>query len=792
MIVIRAVANVPITLTGISPTGSNVILRRVGQHYSISNRIFDGSSAALSMLETKRVAGDIQIIVDGEVIVTKSKLQEAGYVSQRGFSWQQPHSTHIDDTNFIEVHEWMDAFGQIRRKTGTPPASDSDGYPVTCCASGNDQITVGDGAQYAKDDLKAAIIAIIGAAASDPVTVALGPGSFSVDNPVTLKNFVSIQGRGPGVTRLIALNPASPMFIDAAMNNWGQVSDLSIEDGTIGIDQQAASTLEITNVKFIDQTTGAIKQSVAANLMVAKNCAIESAVATGSLVDVGAGTFISFDLSVLKTANTCNDAVIASSGAIANLAGFTSVKKTGGTLTNGIQADQGTIRLRGRSTIEGADSGIKLTDTASSMILGSGPDISGSTTYDIDFTNGDASVAICAINSGSWDREKIRGNPAGFRSANNDVTVGREVKEETQGISIGRPGRGRASYQGEGRPYTTGMSVYQNDNLEAGVWTDITADAVNHTPASTTPLLGALILNTTVFIGGDRQFLGIDIKVDTALVLGGGAIGVRFWDGAVWVDIPFSVRKLSVPYNRRRNVPFQSVEIQSILFDPAIVATWVTKALDGNTKYWIMVYVSAGPITTDAVINWIDLHPNSARYDIDGPVEYIGLGRRSFRLELPVARIPGANAPSNAAIIVSANITFDDICDHPDAADTYVSYEMMIESWMDTSSPIRPSIVWKRTLAGAGNADWKLTTALILSDDTEAVGHIDANQTKTTAAPAVDLRQVTAFDAIDISSLVPGDRVVFKLERLGSTDTLGVSVYRREFFVEMREAYRGE
>jgi len=792
MIVIRAEQNTPITLTGASTRGNDVVLRRTGQHFTIKDDAFDGSSALFSVLKTKWDAGDVSIYVGGVKITTITPLQEAGKVSKRGAAWDQPHSVALNDTNTNEVHTWFTSDGGVRTKTGSPPTSEYDGCSLPC--SSDTVVEVGGTNEYGDDDVDSAIEdAGTGATENDPVKVQIGSGTYTVDNPVSLRDNVYIEGAGTGQTVLVAGNAGLPMFNDTGMNGSGGLYGVTVRGGSIAMDLQNDSTLEAIRVHFEDQTDWAVKQTGTASTIDLGTCQFSSAVAatgflhsgvSGAIMNVYEGVFT-------NSSSTLTSMMESTSGALITGRSL-QMDVTGGTVTYAVQAGGGTVNLLSKSVMSGMGIALYATDNVLSMITGSGPQINSTAVFDIAFENQDASAAIIAVNAGAWDKDKVDGAPNGFRSVNNDLTSGREIYELTQGIAAGRPGKGRASFMGEGAPFNRGVKALQNSNLEIGTWTDVSTNSNSHVPGTTQALFGGVAANRVYYVGADIKFYGLEVNVSTALVLGSGTLQAEYWNGSAWTAVSVVAKKTMAPFTRRGDSILEATEVQTLSFDAVIGLTWATKDLNSETKYWLRIKIATGPITTDPVINWLELHTNSTRVHPDGTAEGLGSSRRSFKVPVSLNQTPAAGGPSSATLTMSANIAVSEAVEHPNGSDTYIIGELLIESWMDTSSGAIPHLEWKNTAGGTGDVDWKLTYALIKNTATEDVAHADATETISTTPQAAGVLTKTDFTKIDIASLTPGDKMVFKAERLGNTDAYGDSVIRRAFWLDIREGMRGE
>ncbi len=496
-------------------------------------------------------------------------------------------------------------------------------------------------------------------------------------------------------------------------------------------------------------------------------------------------------LNLKHESGTTSEGVLSQNGAELTLMDSKVAKLGSGSITKGFATDRSTMSFRGNCEAENVNKGLHLTDFETSMMKGSGPRLTGSVEHDVFFDEGDDSTAVLTVNAGSWDDEAVNGNPAGFRSVNNNIQSNRQRYTIANGLSVGRPGNNKVHYIGSGAPYFFTLSVFKNTDGEVGTWTDETTNATNFGASTTLDMFDTVTTNNAIYFGSTYRFYGLDAVVSTAGVLGIGDYQFQYWNGASWAELKIMVISLGTSLSRRANQAFQTQENQSIYMDANIIDDWAEKTLNGESKFWIRVIITSD-ITTTPEINFVQVHSNSLKIFSDGGLSYLGRGRRRDFMPVDMSISPSSNAASSGNVSISANITESGLFLHPDGSDTSMIGEIIIGPSYDTSYGIVVYVDWKSDTSG-GSVSWKLTSVLLTPGDTEAGAVTEYTETVTTSVGgSANVLKRSIFAPIDISDIIHSCKLVIKIERLGSTDTNTGIVTRRTVFAEYLMAMIGD
>ncbi len=507
------------------------------------------------------------------------------------------------------------------------------------------------------------------------------------------------------------------------------------------------------------------------------------------------------DSTIINTSGTITTAISAESGSTLTSTENKVLNSGGTAITTGFYNDSSTVKTSGTNTITSTGTAFYATDNASTYYTGMGPTVETSTTSDITFENGNTSVARMHFNAGRWDDTKVSGTPDGFKSVNNGLQTGRESYNIVTDFDVGRAVRGKRTHLGQGRPSAEFLKVLTNTNDEAGTWADLSSTLADPSSGIET-LFPGVGVNNALYVGGTQMaFSGFTIQITTAMVLGAGSVDVQYWDGVAWTSTTHSTQKGGPNYTRYRNVFFTPSATPEVLEfrlnSPEIYNNIATKVLNGITAYWVRFIITGG-ITTAPDAQFIFLHGNSAKITTDGTIQYLSRARMLRRVDVNI-NTPDATTPATITdTAISANVSISEYNTHPDGSVTSVLGEYLIQSEDDTATSIVPVVRWKPTTAGAGNVVWSVTAVPIImtgaTPDTEGA-LTEQTSSRAAAAPGVANEiKSTSFDPVDISTLGPGDKVIFKVERLGAAggDTYAADAIRRSFHLDIYKAYEGE
>jgi hypothetical protein len=333
-------------------------------------------------------------------------------------------------------------------------------------------------------------------------------------------------------------------------------------------------------------------------------------------------------------------------------------------------------------------------------------------------------------------------------------------------VSIGSYTTPVALVAGGGSAHTTLMTGFQNTNLEAGAWTDITAILAS-TSGSTVTLFNGVGAAQCFYIGGSATFPGILTNSTVAITLGAGSLICEYWNGAAWTAVNTMYSESNNNHAQYADNVFSQVGLYNVRFNSLGMTGWATKLLNGSTKYWVRWRIVVG-ITTSPTMEHISLQTDSSRVNRDGTMEFFGSAtpKEFFPLELE------GGTPANRTIAISANINLAYIDNqYSNGAVDSRGIIISIPAGIDTSLPLMFAFSWISQNNGAGNVEWRVYYTVI--NPTGDV--LDGTKTDTlisliTPVPVVTLEMATEVFTIPINTVLPGDLVVILLER----DAVGV------------------
>lgn len=772
------------------PNGTTYRLVEAGDELAIAAASYDASGVLAGEIEADLIASParVEVYIDGVQIANRTRLHEvAGATSVVAGTWDKPHTQFVSDT--LEYHEWVDAQGNVRRKVGGPPTSETDGTLLSGGGGGGaDEYGVGSGQEYGSD-FKGAVDAITGNTASTPKVVAIGPGTYSVNNPVGLKGYVLIRGVGKEAVRLVAQNPGAPMFSDTGVSGWVEIHGLTVVGGTKVLAMDNAPAIRFYDVEAENQSDEVFSINNGSGVLKLENTDIVSLPALNAGVRAISGTVEWTNGVFTNTGDTAVAAVNADSGTIVRLRNVRIVQAAG-TITRSLDVDQSTVEVE-NVEISGGTTGLYISDNAASIVKGTGLRISGTQTYDVEFAAGDANSGTLNVDSADWNGQKVSGNPNGLRAQTVGNYEARAVAESTRNQSIGTPEASRRQYIGDGAPYNRNIIIKRSDDQENGPYTDLSAAlGVNRSGSA---LFGGLDVDRSIYLQilpNTRTIEGIDLMITTAQV--GGTVVVEGWTGAQYDVLATFTKSLVAPY-ATRNGTLLTTGLHRIYFDRRVLSTLVAKTIDGVNAKSIRLRVTSG-LTTDPIVQWIEFHSNSRHHDAAGGLQTLGAGRREVTVMLPIdGQLPDSNGPTIGGVAIATGLIHRYFANHPNAANTFLTFELMIEDWMDLSSGLIPFLRWKVDGAqGAGNVDWRLNHAFSIINALESSAvPLAGTDTKSLPSGVQNNINETVFDKIDISGLRPGDTIVFEVMRLGSTDQYSGNVQRRAFGVRALRSQDG-
>jgi hypothetical protein len=258
-------------------------------------------------------------------------------------------------------------------------------------------------------------------------------------------------------------------------------------------------------------------------------------------------------------------------------------------------------------------------------------------------------------------------------------------------LQVGYYASPRTFVAGSGPSHTYNMSVLTE--TPASVFTDRTSDA--------STLLGTpfpLFDGTAV---GNRCYIGLTdttvsegpsaikvINIQTAIVLGTGALIWEYWNGAAWTQMYVLATQAEYSYLPKAQIgAFDAVESQNIRFGN--MPSFGTTTVNGILAFWVRVSVSSA-ITTVPIINQIKLRSNTTKITETGFIEWFGKARPTGTFRWDSNLFHGADLPpTDQDIWVSKDLSAGRVANtFTSGANERVGLNMYLPEDIDTSYPI--------------------------------------------------------------------------------------------------------
>jgi hypothetical protein len=325
------------------------------------------------------------------------------------------------------------------------------------------------------------------------------------------------------------------------------------------------------------------------------------------------------------------------------------------------------------------------------------------------------------------------------------------------------------------------MKVYTTNSAGAG-FVDVTTSAKSRS-GSTFNVFQGTAAGHICYIGSEdpRQFYGIKADVNTAMVVGSGALVWEYWNGSTWTTLNVFASKADTPYTSRAQQFFQNADNEQVRFDYTTMSgDWATTSVNSVTAYWVRVRITTA-ITTVPVLQRIKLHVNRTEINSDGFIEFFGIGQPTLPLVLHqrLTDSVSGSTPSNQDIAFASGITLsmDRNRFTANATDEF-GWVRRVVSKQDTSRPITFNAIYRNTNTDTGNILFRFVYALLEPGDVWDGTTASTTLTQTVAGTGTTNQSNTVTFTFSIPDALPGDVIAFKFGRVGgdASDTYTGSV----------------
>ena len=575
--------------------------------------------------------------------------------------------------------------------------------------------------------------------------VKVAPGVYTEDNPIQMKDWVSIEGNSAPSTSINALNSTSNLFI-ASQNPVCGLTDLALGGVTSGylVEVSNATSLVIRNLTLQESQNGMLISNLSA---VVDIDLIQLRQDTGTMVKgiyINSG-FVSITNLKVRGQSTITDIVHATGDdSLCSIHGLYSnsnnidvaihvedsadVTLFGGRITGDLSDRMGTaLKCIGAGSeldvlatyiqhvdyglyidgpaevdltsviIQNCDYGIYSHTTGGESIHVHGGAIGESITFDIYLTEDTCTL----LGSGmSVDEDKLFLDSASVYMAHMSTNEGDEGMGIKGELHVGSPERGAESVFGGGDSYTRGLVAYSyNESTSAYVdisvavksYSGSTFTFPNNTVGTAIYVASDLIVNGTSDV---HQAFGIKMALTTPQ--SGGTIVAEYWDGSDWTIFNTMIAESGNKYYRKSNQLF-TVDAGSyqLRYNPALETDW-TKSNDPShtgSRYFVRYRITSSPSTLPVFEQW-KLHTDRTELNADGYNEYMGKARSYVTIS-----VPWSTFQDSASKLGDQDLYRSDNCnagfkknEFADVGDS-IGTVFTLPSWVDTSSVLKLVVI---------------------------------------------------------------------------------------------------
>lgn len=526
------------------------------------------------------------------------------------------------------------AFSSSRTADPTNPSEGDLWYNSTLHRfnfyNGSDSVSIGSYAQtitVAKSggdytSIKSAIDSITDASGSKPYTVYVYPG-FYMEDPITLKQYVAVEGIAVGAAVVAPNNNSSPLFTAATNTSLRKIfvfcptSEAGVKAGA------GVSSVQLEDCFFGSSSTGqtAIHATGSGAIIIVEECKIFANISQGILTDSSGRVDCSSVLSYAVTSFYANGGTIWCHNSGVQYA------------TNAIYVNNGGVFYGVSVTSESCTNALRLGSTGSNEISGEGFEVRLSTTYDCYQENATGSLNIGAAR---LDIEKFSITDWSLINPSFDTTVdGEERFIISKDFDSGIAERGVTSGLGQGIPYYRGMIVITTDSTatsttDGGNLTDVST-AARSKSGSTFSFQGTSA-NHTILIGSELsdgsdvlRHWGLFVSQTTAAVEASAKSFIfEIWNGTAWVETKVMAVQKENDYRYSNELFIRANQEEVIRYGVELNTSWSKKTISSKNLYWCRIRITNG-LTTAPVFQQFKLLPSSTEVLTDGTVVHNGL-----------------------------------------------------------------------------------------------------------------------------------------------------------------------
>ncbi len=259
------------------------------------------------------------------------------------------------------------------------------------------------------------------------------------------------------------------------------------------------------------------------------------------------------------------------------------------------------------------------------------------------------------------------------------------------------------------------------------------------------------------------------ISQTVAAVLGGGAFALEYYNGASWVGVNHMSTLSGDPYTQYAKQAFLRTGSEQIRYPKAFLSSWTKNDPGmGLTRFWFRLRVSSA-VTTVPVYQQFKLHTNRTELNADGMQEFFGAARpvRELISHIVLATAVVGSSPANASVAFTTGTTlsltrnqFNDNQVHS------FGQEITIPTGLDTSIPVTVKVIWYPDTNNSGDVELQAYYGQLAVGDlfNGTATETSVSDINTVAVNSQYQSRESTF-LLDVSDLVPGELLVFRIER---------------------------
>ena len=466
------------------------------------------------------------------------------------------------------------------------------------------------------------------------VFVAIGAGTYTVNNPFNLPNNTFLVGWGDAVWVAQPSNLTADVFQINDAN-----AEVQFQDGAIiglgttgsGINQTGVnSTVLCFGITMRDIGGSGFKTSNGSFFCESTELSELDSIGIGYDVSNGATMLVASNR-VLDNATVTTAFNVDGSGSLLDLNGPTIIQSTN--VTRALNVDNGGRVAILNAAFNDVNTGIKI-DNGSTVV---GVAFSFlRTSVDIEVV--DAASTLGAVGA-AINKNKIQ-FPVGFKNENMLFVDDTEDEEATKiygDLFVGRPERGTLLTTGQGEPYTRGMIVLTTDSTatsttDGGNFIDVTTAATSPTgstfsfqgtAANHTILLASTLSDGSSLLKHPGVFI---IQTTAAVEVTKRSFLFEYWDGAMWQTITVMSIEDVNSFRYGNEVFIRANTREHIRYNQDVINPWTAKTINGTNAFWSRIRIDT-TVTTAPVFQQFRIIANYGEFAQDGYSRFYGLAR---------------------------------------------------------------------------------------------------------------------------------------------------------------------